>query len=80
MNRDEWRQLALITVPQLEKYCAEFGIVINGEALLQHVKDHDDWTVYIVLESIWDDLPNIPAIHVAPFDAICSLVENYPNE
>lgn len=80
MPIEAWRKLAGSTIPQLEAYCAMFGMMINAAAMQQLLDDHNDIALFIAFKTIWDDLPDIPAIHIAPFDAISALVAEFPND
>lgn len=72
-TRDEWKDLARVTIPQLTDYGVALGVFWDenkaGELFdAGHYKD-----LWSMLNKFWEDLPNNSSIRHGPFLALCNL-------
>lgn len=70
---DDWRKLAEKTLPALCDYASAFSVEWDHHLAQKLFEDQSNRRLASMLDKLWADLPDHPAIRVAPFFDLCDL-------
>jgi hypothetical protein len=74
---DDWWELAEETLPKLPEYARRFMTNYDREKAERLLKAKDHRQLHSLLETLWFELPETPAIRIEPFNSLCDLCSEH---